>query len=82
MTTATEQRVDWFRLLADLKRLGFSLRSLPEHVHIPYETMRDWANKGHEPRHSDGERLIAFWQTVMNRPRESVPMIDPHDFRA
>lgn len=79
MTTAAELRVDWFRLLADLKRLGWSHYAIEAELGIARETLRDWANRVQEPRHHAGEKLIAFWCVHMERPRESVPMFDPFD---
>ena len=75
----TDQRIDWFRILADLKRLGFSQYAVAEKTGIARETVRDWFCRTKEPRHSAGERLIAFWMAEMERPRESLPMFDPFD---
>ncbi len=74
-----ELRVDWFRILVDLKRLGYSTYDLQDLVGIPRETLRDWANRIKEPRHHAGEKLIAFWMREMDRPRESLPMFNPFD---
>jgi hypothetical protein len=77
--TVVELRVDWFRLLADLKRLGWSHYAIEHATRIPRESLRDWANRISEPRHHAGEKLIAFWCLHMDRPRESVPLFDPFD---
>lgn len=74
-----DQRVNWFRLLADLKRAGFSHYAVAKDLGIPRETVRDWSSRVQEPRHYAGELLIAFWCERMDRPRESVPMFDPYD---
>ncbi|MDO8346378.1 MAG: hypothetical protein Q7S85_00610 [Rugosibacter sp.] len=81
MNRADDLRVDWFRILDDLKRQGFSLYALEAQVAIPKSTLIGY-KQGAEPNHMTGERLIAFWRQAMGRPRELVPMISRHDWRA
>lgn len=76
-----ELRVDWFRLLADLRRLGFSQHQVAEHTAISRSTLLGWHLRTSEPSHAAGERLIEFWQTVMDRPREALPMFDGYSDR-
>lgn len=76
-----ELRVDWFRLLSDLKRIGFSQNQVAEHTTISRSTIDGWHRRISEPSHAAGERLIAFWCVVMDRPRESLPMFDGYDER-
>lgn len=74
-----ELRVDWFRVLADLRRLGFSQNEVAKQTAISRSTLLGWHLRTSEPAHAAGERLIAFWCTVMDRPRESLPMFDGYD---
>lgn len=73
MSRPIELHVEWFRLLADLKRHGFSLRSVREQTGIPESTLRGYAI-GSEPKHMDGEALIMFWCRATDRQREQLPL--------
>lgn len=66
-------RVDWFRVLADLQRAGFSLKMLHELTGIPRSTLGGYRT-GSEPGHYRGEQLLAFWCAAMKRERHEVPM--------
>lgn len=81
MTLARKPRVDWFRVMDDLKRLGFSLREIERETGIGLMSLHRY-KAGGTPSFDTGEDLVEFWCTVMNRPPESVPRIDPYDFRA
>lgn len=67
-----QRRIDWFRILDDLKRLGFSLYALEAHIAIPKSTLIGY-KQGAEPKHTDGERLVGFWCQVTANGREHVP---------
>lgn len=67
-----QRRVDWFRILDDLKRLGFSLYALEAQVAIPKSTLIGY-RQGAEPKHLDGEKLIGFWCQVTANERELIP---------
>lgn len=81
MSRSDELRVDWFRILDDLKRQGFSLYALEAHIAIPKSTLIGY-KQGAEPNHMTGERLIAFWCQVMGMQRDLVPMVSRYDWRA
>ena len=67
-------RVDWFRLLMDLKRAGLSLESIARMVEVSKSAVIGWKNLDAEPKHREGERLIALWERMSGMPRESVPV--------
>lgn len=69
----TTARIDWFAVLVDLQRRGLSGRAVSEQVVVPYSTLSGW-KQGSEPNHADGERLIALWMRMTDRPRADVPM--------
>lgn len=77
----SEPRTDWFRILADLSRKGIGNRGVARRVSVAKTTVIGWKSHGYEPRHSDGERLIALWCEVTGHARDAVPMKDPHDWR-
>ena len=65
--------VDWFRVIADLTRRGLSTRSIGDEIAVPPATLLGW-KQGAQPRHVDGERLIALWLRMMDKPRDELPM--------
>lgn len=74
MNAATlDRRVDWFRVFYTLKVEGYSYYTLAALTGIPKNTLCGWAY-GAEPKHADGERLIAFWCDAMGKGRADLPM--------
>lgn len=69
-----QRRVDWFRILDDLKRQGFSLYVLDELLLIPKSSLIRY-KEGSEPNHATGEKLIGFWCQVTANERECVPTV-------
>lgn len=67
-------RVDWWRVLMDLRRSGLSMKSIEWKTSIPKSTLAGYMNLYAEPRHADGVRLIALWRSVMCPP---LPIQDP-----
>jgi hypothetical protein len=61
-TLAPDQRYDWSRILLDLSMHGMTLQAVFEATGIPASTLHGYKNLDAEPRHSDGERLLAFWR--------------------
>jgi len=66
-------RVDWFRVLADLQHLGLTNLDVSQRLNIPNRTVGGWKNEGAEPRHSDGEALLALWREVTGKTRDGHP---------
>ena len=78
-------RTDWPQLLAEIAYLlgdptpenpdvrePLSQRLLADRLEIPRETLRGWMD-GSEPRHTDGERLIAVWVQLTGKARTFIP---------
>lgn len=70
----TAVRVDWFRVLAELQGRGYNLANISAAINVPKSTMMGWRNLDAEPRHADGERLIALWCRVCTLPRDALPL--------
>lgn len=66
-------RVDWFQVLVDLGRRGYSVAEVSKQVSVPKATLMGWKNLGHEPRHVEGERLLLFWARALDRPLSEAP---------
>ena len=81
MIHVDDRRVDWFAVLCDLKRCGFAAQGVAEEIGVAKSTLFGW-KQGAEPKHGDGERLIAFWCRASGRDRGDLPMIGRFDWRA
>lgn len=78
---ATEIRIDWFQVINDLGRRGFPSQLSADSIGVAKSTLLGWKH-GAEPKHGDGERLIAFWCRVTERQREALPMVSSGDWWA
>lgn len=67
-------RVDWFRVIVELERHGFTPYDISDQIETARSTVVHWRNDGTEPRHLDGERLIKFWSAATCKGREDLPM--------
>ena len=67
-------QVDWFRVVADLRVSDQSLRKTCRQLNRSVMTVHGWTC-GTEPRHRDGEALIALWCRQTGNVRESVPLV-------
>lgn len=74
-------RLDWFRLIVDLERLGYTPQALANHVGVARSTLLGW-KQGAEPRYTEGEALVAFWCSATGRARSELPAVDLGDWRA
>lgn len=79
--TSREMRVNWFRLLWDLKALGHSRADIAGRTGLSEDKL-DRYTRGAEPRYCDGETLIGFWSRITGRHRDQVPKISPYSYRA
>jgi hypothetical protein len=68
-----EQRVDWAKLLGDLKEEGMTFRAIKAATGIPVTTLHDYKAKGAEPRYADGTRLVALWHRKAARQLPVMP---------
>lgn len=67
-------RVDWFRVLAELRKQGYSLANIAAAIDVPTPTLMNWWLYSSEPSHERGERLIALWIQVFKLPRDALPL--------
>ena len=67
-----DTRVDWARVLLDLRRSGYSMRAFADSLGIARSTITGWM-AGSEPKHADGEKLLAFWSYATGRQLSAVP---------
>lgn len=81
MNVRDELRVNWFLVIVDMSRRGYSDTAIADAIGTPRSTVRGW-KQGAEPRHADGERMILFWCQVTGMGRDTLPKISPYDWRA
>lgn len=72
LTLAPDHRVDWNRILLDLGGVGLSLREITAITGIPTSNLAGYKNGGTEPKHADGEQLLALWRL---RLTPTVPVV-------
>lgn len=73
MIKADAERIDWFEVLMDLQRKGYSPATIGMAIDVPRTTINGWRDLGASPRHEDGEKLIALWCSVLGSTRELLP---------
>lgn len=66
-------RVDWFRVITDITRTGVTLYEIASEVGVSKSAVCGWKS-GAEPKHGDGENLIAYWCRITKRERDRLPM--------
>lgn len=73
-TPVTDLVVDWSELFLQLKREGWSTHEIAHFTGISKSTFMGWKNDDVQPRHPDGERMIAFWSQALAKHRGELPM--------
>ena len=76
-----EKRVDWFKVITNLSRAGYSPHTVSDAIGVARTTLIGW-KQGAEPRYTEGERLVSFWCQVTGRDRKSLPMVAVGDWWA
>jgi hypothetical protein len=72
LTIPAGHRCDWWRIVTDLQGRR-SMEDIAYDSAIPRSTVAGFKNLDVEPKHSDGERLIALWCTEF--PDQPVPVV-------
>lgn len=69
----TDTRIDWWQLITDLSRAGFSHESIARECGVAKSAVHHWKNGGGSPRFEDGQRLIALWRRALDRQADPIP---------
>ena len=72
---SSDVRVDWFRLLDQLKVAGYSLYSVAHFTEIPKSTLIGYKG-GSQPSYHDGVCLVQFWAQSMEKDVAEVPTVN------
>ena len=73
-------KVDWFRIITDLERAGYSHISIATCVGVAKRTIGGW-KQGSHPRWEDEESLLDLWSTVTKSSRGQMPVVGRYDYR-
>jgi hypothetical protein len=74
-------RIDWFRLLVNLGKEGYSLRSISHFTGIPKTTLVGYKN-GSQPAYHIGVCLLQFWSEATGHDSTEAPTISLYSFKA
>lgn len=66
--------VNWPAILYALVREGYTYRSIAVMLTVSRQSVARWLD-GAEPRHREGERLVALWCEVTGSSRDRIPML-------
>lgn len=67
------KRVDWFRVLADIRSAGLTLRVVTALTDISKSTLLDLRNQDADPKTHQGELLLTLWVQVTGQTMADVP---------
>lgn len=76
MTTMRQvrvKRIDWFRVLADLRDRGLTIRVITACTAISKPTLLDLRNQDADPKTHQGELLIALWMRTTGKSHDQLP---------
>lgn len=77
----TDIRVDWFRLLVQLKDQGYSLYAVSHFTEIPKSTLIGY-KQGSQPSYHQGVLLLEFWVQSTGKPLAEVPTVSQYSHMA
>lgn len=67
--------IDWFQIITELTRQGFSSKAIADRIGVPKSTLLGW-KQGSEPRYREGKLLIEFWCDLTGRGADALPQVD------
>lgn len=65
--------VDWWRVIVDLERHSYTHGTIAAAVGVGRGTVHGWKVLNAEPRHSDGQRILALWAAVTHKDASLAP---------
>lgn len=69
------QAVDWFVIIAELRKRGISRTKLAKKLGVSTSTVSAWFYCLAAPSHSNGEKLIAVWETEFGSDAPRVELM-------
>lgn len=74
-------RMDWFRILVNLKAEGFSMYAVSHFTRIPRSNLTNY-KQGTQPSYHHGLCLLQFWAEATGNDADDAPKISPYSFKA
>lgn len=74
-TLAPELRVDWPRVLEEIRREGYSLSEIAQFTRIPKTNLMGYRNLGAEPLHATGVAILKFWAQTTAKRSDDAPLV-------
>lgn len=68
--------VDWFRIMAELKRCGLSQGDVARILRVSRNRVKHWP-AGKSPDYDDGRALIMLWRRVMLAEKRRLSKLSP-----
>lgn len=65
--------ISWWHVIVEVERHSYSHGQIAAAIDSSRTTVEGWKNRHAEPRHQEGERLIALWAQVTGKGREDLP---------
>jgi hypothetical protein len=78
---SSDIRVDWFRLLCQLKDEGYSFHGISHLTQIPKSTLIGY-KQGAQPSYHQGVVLVQCWAQALGKDPADVPTISLFSFMA
>lgn len=75
-------RVDWFRILTQLKKEGYSTYAVSHFTRIPRSNLNNYKLTGTQPSYHHGVCLLQFWAEATGNDTTDAPTISPYSFKA
>jgi len=82
MTIASDEKIDWFRVIADLNSRGYTYTDIAVAVNgVTRNTVAYWRDGG-TPKYEDGVCLLELWMQVKGESQECAPRIKRNSYLA
>lgn len=73
-----DERIDWFRIMSELKRAGVSVERASRETKVPKSTIQGWTQQIGNPRLEVGLRVIEYWARKCKKKIQDVPKHNPY----
>jgi hypothetical protein len=76
-----DDKIDWFRVIIDLERSGYTISSVGVAINRPKSTILRW-KQGSSLRYEDAVRLLDLWADVCNKSQDCVHTVNRYSHLA
>jgi hypothetical protein len=76
-----DEKIDWFRVIVDIERHGYTHANIALVIDVPRRTIGSW-KIGASPRYEDGLRLLELWASVTKNRREIAPSVNRYSYQS